>query len=382
VISHFRSSVTARLKSLASLSAVTLLAACTCSDQAIGEAPLDPTPAPSFNRGFYVDMALDSTGSPWLAYQERDMTALYVARGSGDPITFAHESVDGEGEVQGGLLVGNFDAGYYASIALDAGDVPHVAHWDKDGDRLRYATNSGEGWLVENVDVGNVGQFTSIGIRQGEPIIAYYDYGAGSLKVAIKSGGAWTTETVDAGDGSTASATGKYTDLLVSDNGVVHIAYYDEAAGELRVASGSPGGWEIATWYSSEDGKTGAWPNLSEHGGSLYASFQDLAGKALMFGRWTGAQLDAEVVHSGEFIGADSATAWVGDSPAIMYHDGINNDAILAVNGGAGWSHSVHRGDGAHGFHNSLAVSGSGQLNWAGFNHSTTDIEFQRFSLQ
>ena len=359
-----------------------VLASCECSDQTISEPTPDPTPAPNYNRGFYLDMALDSAGNPWLAYQERDTTALYVARGSGDPVAFTHHSVDGEGEVQGGLLIGNFDGGYYATIALDAGDVPHVAHWDREGGRLRYATDSGEGWTVETLDTGNVGEFASIGIRLGEPIVAYYDYGAGSLKVAHRNGGQWSTETVDEGDGSTSSATGKYADLLVSANGTVHIAYFDEAAGELRVASGTPGNWTTATWHTSELGKTGAWPDITEQGGSLYVSFQDLAAKALMFGRWTGASLDATVVHSGEFIGADSATAWVGDSPAVMYHDGVNNDAILAVNTGNGWTHGIHRGDGAHGFHNSLEVGSTGQLNWAGFNHSTTDIEFQRFSLQ
>ena len=173
------------------LSIVLIMAACECSDQTVAAPPGDPTPAPSYNRGFYVDMALDSTGSPWLAYQDRDTTALAVARGSGDPITFSHQNVDGEGEVQGGLLMGHFDGGYYASIALDAGDVPHIAHWDKDGGRLRYATDSGEGWELMSVDTGTVGQFASIGVRQGEPIIAYYDYGAGVLKVAHRSEGAW-----------------------------------------------------------------------------------------------------------------------------------------------------------------------------------------------
>lgn len=358
-----------------------LVAGCECSDQTVAAPPEDPTPAPSYNRGFFVDMALDSTGQPWLAYQDRDTTALSVAKGSGDPVTFSHETVDGEGEVQGGLLIGNFDGGYYSTIALDAGDVPHVAHWDKEGGRLRYATDSGEGWELTTVDTGNVGQFASIGVRQGDPIIAYYDYGAGSLKVAYVSEGAWSTEVVDAGDGSTTSRCGKYADLLVGDNGTVHIAYQDEAAGVLRVASGTPGNWIAQTWYSTEEGSTGAWPNLSEQGGSLYVSFQDLNPGALLFGRWTGAELDATVVHAGEFIGADSATAWSGDSPTIMYHDGVNNDALLAVNSGTGWNHMIHREDGAHGFHNSLMVGNNGQLNWAAFNHTTTDIEFQRFSL-
>ena len=368
-----------RFSNVLLLTLLLALAGCECSDQTVGAPAPDPTPAPAYNRGFYLDMALDNSGNPWLAYQDRDTTALAIAKGSGDPVTFAHQNVDGEGEVQGGLLIGHFDGGYYATIAIDSGNVPHLAHWDKEGGRLRYATDSGEGWDLATVDTGSVGQFASIGVRQGDPIIAYYDYGAGVLKVAHRSNGIWTTEVVDEGDASTTSRCGRYADLFVGDNGTVHIAYQDESLGVLKVASGTPGNWVAQTWYSVPDGTTGAWPNITQQGGSLYASFQDAEG--LMFGRWTGSELDASMVHTGPFIGADSATAWVGESPVIMYHDGVNNDARLAVSSGSGWSHTVHMGDGAHGFHNSLIVASNGQLNWAGFNHTTTDVEFQRFTL-
>ncbi len=370
------------LRHCLSLTLLLFSSGCNCSDQTVAEPPPDPTPAPSYNRGFYVDMALDSAGNPWLAYQDRDTTALAIAQGSGEPIQFSHQTIDGEGEVQGGLLIGNFDGGYYASIALDAGDVPHVAHWDQEGGRLRYGTNSGEGWEFTTVETGNVGQFASIGLRQGEPIIAYYDYGAQTLKVAHRSEGSWELEVVDEGDGSTTSGCGKYADLLVGENGTVYIAYHDAAAGELKVASGTPGSWVLQSWFASETGPTGLWPDISQQGGSLYVSFQDQSEGAggLMFGRWTGSELDATSVHAGEFIGADSATAWSGSNPLIMYHDGVNNDALLATNSGAGWTHSVHRSEGAHGFHNTLIVGSNGQLNWAAFNHTSTDIEFERFS--
>jgi hypothetical protein len=129
-------------------------------------------------------MALDSQDRIWLAYQNAERTSLEVARGSGDPIEWKRWSVEGQGEVVSGLLTGNFDAGNYASIAIDGSGLPHVVHWDKDDNRLRWATLSDEEWTTFTVDEGG-GQFASLGILNGnEAIVSYYS--GGDLKVAVR----------------------------------------------------------------------------------------------------------------------------------------------------------------------------------------------------
>ncbi len=381
---------TSLISTLGLLALVVLQVACNCEEVPYVESLVDEEPPPpATNRGFYVDMALDSQDRVWLAYQDRDATSLNLALGSGDPVEFTHWPADGQGEVSGGLLMGNFDGGFYATVAVDGADVPHAAHWDQEDGRLRYVTKSGDTITAETVDTGGVGEFASIGIYGGEPIIAYHT-AAGSLKAASKSNGAWSTETVDLGDlteegeaaGATAADVGSYADLLVSANGTtVHIAYYDAANGNLKVASGSPGSWTVSTWAGDGDGNRGAWPNLSEVDGNLYVAFQDLDQHDLLFGRWLGSSLEFEVVDSGEFVGADAATAWTEAGAVLMYHDGVNNDAKLAVQGNGVWTISTHMEDGAVGFHNGLALGADGRLSWACLNHTTTDVHFQRFSL-
>jgi hypothetical protein len=114
----------------------------------------------------------------------------------------------------------------------------------------------------------------------------------------------------------------------------------------------------------------------------LWVAFQDLDKNDLLFGSWNGTGVEPVLVDGGDFVGADAAIAWVSDLPVLMYHDGVNNDAKLARQDSDGnWTISTHMADGAVGFHNNLAVDASGRVNWACFDHTRTDIVFQRFSL-
>ncbi len=357
------------------------LTGCGCNEP-VDEEPTPtpaPTPEPQYNRGYYLDMDADSQGRIWLAYQDRETTSLNVARGTGSPIEFEHFQVEGQGEVIGGLLTGNFDGGNYNSIAVDSSDRPHVVHWDRDADRLRYAVRTGDGWDTTNAATSG-GQFAALGLIGGtDPIVSFYD---GELVVAWKADGSWDDETVDAGEPGPEEIpadVGQFTDLLVASDGTVWIAYYDVANGDLKVASGGPGAWTVQVWAS--EGNVGTWPTLSEHGGDIYVLFQDVDNKDLVLGRWTGATLETEIVDEGDFVGADSSIAWIGDTAVVMYHDGVNNDALLAVDDGSGWVLSTHMADGAVGFFNTILASESGQLTWSCFDHTTTDIVFQRFSL-
>lgn len=358
--------------------ALPLLGACNCED--VGEdppTPEPPTPEPSYNRGFYLDMTLDSQDRVWLAYQNADSTSLEVARGSGDPLEWTRWTVDGAGEVIGGLLTGNYNAGNYASIAIDESGMPHAVHWDKDEDRLRWATLDGDDWAKFTVDESG-GQFASLGIYAGtDPIVSYYSGGA--LKVAVRSNGAWTSETVDSGEATEESAAdvGQYSDLLVAADGTVYIAYYDSAAGDLKVAHGIPGNWNLAIWAS--EGDVGQWPALSEEAGALHVSYLDAGNKNLMFGSWTGTSLESEVIDDADFVGADSAHSWADGNATIMYHDGVNNDAKIATQTDGDWTVQTHMNAGAVGFFNSLATDSEGKLVWSTFNHTTTDIIVQRF---
>jgi hypothetical protein len=74
------------------------------------------------------------------------------------------------GRDQAGPVVGE-----HASMAVDAGGVLHVAYYDRDEGRLKYATDSGGLWKTSIVDEdGNSGLYTSIAIGpDGNPHISY-----------------------------------------------------------------------------------------------------------------------------------------------------------------------------------------------------------------
>ena len=364
--------------------------------------PVDPgpdlTPAPDdddtedvrYDRGYYLDMALDSEGRVWLAFRNAEAGVLQVARGAGDPADFSEVwDVDGMQDTSGPIPTGGFQAGYYASITLDGSNVPHVAHWNQEDGGLRYATLSGDTWAAEDAETGEVGQFTDIVLVNGQPLIAYYDYGSGALKAARKTDTGWQTEVVDGGDvgpdateaGLEAPDVGKYANLFVDAAGTPWIAYHDAANGDLKVASGGFGSWSIVASYGTGEA-TGAWPTLTENNGTLYVAFQNLDSHTLWWGTVAGGAITASAIDEGTFTGADSAIVWVDGNAAIMYQDSQTNDAKLAVQDGAGgWTLTTHMADGAVGFHNNLELDGSGRLNWACFDHTTTNFVFQRFDL-
>ena len=382
--------MTLRSPALTSLLLATFVG-CDCADGGddnVIDVSDPPTPAPQYNRGFYLDMARGPDGRLWLAHQDREATALTVAVSSGDPPVFTHTRVDGEARMENGLPVGDFDGGNYATITVDANNVPTACHWDRTGNSLRCGSTDGTAWNFVVVQAGDVGQFASLGFHQGAPIVAYYDYGDLQLVVAWKTATGWQHEVVDEGtldaDGTAAGATepdvGKYASLFV-DGDTVRIAYYDAANGDLKVASGGPGSWDVEVWAGSGTGNLGTWPRLSSHGGVTYVTYSDEDKKDLIWGSWNGAVLTTEIVDGGDFVGPDSAIGWVGDDPIVMYHDGVNNDAKLAVRGASGWTLSTQRSDGAVGFHNQVEVDASGQINWVCFDHTATDVVFQRFTL-
>ncbi len=372
---------------LLSLSTAALLFAggCECDDDDDSAAATPPPAAPQYDRGYYLSMDVDSAGRPWLAYQDRDgeeegdAPLLSVARGSGDPPEWTTWQVDGAPDRSAAIPTGGFEGGYYAGIALDGSDVPHTTHWNRSGDKLRYATREGDAWVAEDVENG-VGEFATIAITGSDaPIIAYYNRSGGDLRVAVKNGASWDNEVVDEGDGDEADV-GQYPNILVEESGTIHIAYLDVANSDLKVASGGPGNWSVATWAS--EGDVGAWPTLSVHQGDLHVAFADMENQDLLFGRWDGTDLSTQIVDDRDFVGPDSAVAWVGGEPVVIYHDGMNNDALMAARtGGTDWNRTVHMENGAVGFHNNVHVDDSGRLAWACFDHSTTDFIFQRLEL-
>ena len=225
------------------------LAGCDCEDAPEPEPETEePTPEPTYNRGFYLDMTLDRSDNIWLAYQDAETTSLEVARGSGDPIDWQRWTVDGEGEVISGLLTGNFDAGNYASITSDGGGMTHVVHWDKEDDRLLWAMFDGNDWT----------KFTAADSGVSSPRSAYETKRSPSLRRRQAEGRHPSQRRLDQRTSTTRppllrkrpTPMSANADLIGTSDGSTYIAYHDETNGDLKVARGYPGNWDVQVWAS------------------------------------------------------------------------------------------------------------------------------------
>ncbi len=177
-------------------------------------------------------MRLDASSLPHVAYGKDH---LYYAWFDGS--SWDHETVDPGDRV-----------GKAASLALDDNDDAHISYADGREGKLKYAYNTGDGWILEIVDK-TVGYTTSIVLTAEEaPCISYYDPGNHDLKYAHKEGGGWILETVDAkGEVGIGSSLG----LDSLDN--PHISYGDYEDRRLLYAFNDGSGWTIEIADSDVD---------------------------------------------------------------------------------------------------------------------------------
>ena len=129
--------------------------------------------------GFTPSLAFDSRGFPHISYYDAEredlMYASMYASWNGISWGWRLESVDSINDV-----------GAFSSLAIDAGDRPHISYYDAANHELRYATKSGDTWIKRTIDNdGNVGQFSSMALDPaGHPCFAYFDDTHHALKYA------------------------------------------------------------------------------------------------------------------------------------------------------------------------------------------------------
>lgn len=95
--------------------------------------------------------------------------------------------------------------------------------------KYQYYVDGSYGIAVPD-SVGNVGEYTSIGVNStGHVFISYYDVTNGDLKLAWNESTTWYNMTLDSTDN-----VGLYTSLKIDSNDAIHISYYDATNGDLK----------------------------------------------------------------------------------------------------------------------------------------------------
>lgn len=341
--------------------------------------------------GQWLTMASTPEGVPAAAAYDLTRGALTYATAEVDAdgnATWTHEEVDGYPDSEG-LDVG--DRGTYASMAIASDGTVWISYLDNKVHNLRYATRdpSSGTWTNAIADVGDgatpsAGYWSSLALNSsGQPVIAHYDSGKGRLRVAHWSGSGFTGEVVDEGEDVTADSgetveanVGQYAKLKIAD-GKEYIAYYDAAAGALKLAVGTAGSYSVEVVDDTDN--VGAWPDMMiDSDGTVHIAYQDVGNQDLKYAEGKPGSWTISVIDDGEYRGADAALFMNGTYPAVVYFDGRYNNVLLAQNAGDTWTSDTLAGDeGALGFHNEAITAGG--VHYAGcFNYTERTVWFHK----
>lgn len=177
--------------------------------------------------GKFNSMAADANGNLHLAYANVSSNTAGLRYAFWDGKSWKAEVIE-DGSRNNGHSVG-----YAVNIAVDPTGNPHIAYMDETTPTLKYAVRKKGVWSIEAVDrLEAVGYPDRNGIAfgpDGEPYISYYDAGKGLLNVVHKTNGHWLKEVID---GSGAG----FTSSIQIGGGNVWVSYGDEGSGVFKVA--------------------------------------------------------------------------------------------------------------------------------------------------
>jgi hypothetical protein len=337
---------------------------CSCRDDGVSPKPdTGETVEDDVDRGQWLSMSTLSSGDVIASYYDRTSGALAVSTGTltDGAVSWSHDEVDGYTD-DNGLDVG--DRGHYTSIAVTADDGVWVAYQDISNSTLRYAKRNADGsWENGLADAGDglspeAGFYASLALdASGSPVIAHYERSAAELRIAHWAGAAFTSETVDEGQahapdtGATVDAdVGQFAHLHIDDDGTERILYYDAANDTLKLATGTSGAYTVTT----VDVDAGGWPSLLVEDGTLHIAYQDITNQNLKYATGDGTTFTASVLDESDYVGADTEIYRdSGGNLAILYFSGSSNDLYQTTESGGAWTSTLIDGDeAALGFHN------------------------------
>jgi hypothetical protein len=357
---------------------------CVCSDD-----------VPAGRVGPYSDVAADANGNIWVSAYAESHGDLVMAKTVGGRILDTDwEWVDGvpdgpvvvpDSKIRGGIADDGPDVGMYTSVAIAPDGTPMVTYFDRTTASLKFAAKVGGVWVKHVVDMGTgqlsenngklIGMYTSLTLRtdDGRPGVAYLAHVADATgthaevryaasQVAVpKSAADWQFWTVDTAalpvtDPNNPNiyplpeGLGLFIDSARQANQAPVVAYYDRAAGELKVSKFNPAAGQFAApvVLDGSNGLDAGWsPSVQVDGSGAVnvayvgATFDDLdfitdkagAKREIIDDgyRIVGTTVDNLPKPEFHFVGDDAGLLLVnGTIPTVAYQDATSHELLLA----------------------------------------------------
>ena len=212
-----------------------------------------PSAVESVDAGYFygpIDLVMGSDDQPWVLFHdhsgEDQVLALRAAGGSWSLRPMSNSGHDG----------------WYNAGVLDAAGTLHTATYDPRGFAGRgviYGAWDGSAWGIELAAPGSFDYAGGMAIAltaDGRAHIAFFDDAAGEARIASRSDdGTWDVTTIEALEGDL--ETGRFPDLAVGSDGqtlhLVYLARSSETQGVVRYATGVPGDFQITDLVEVSD---------------------------------------------------------------------------------------------------------------------------------
>ncbi|MBP1702127.1 MAG: exported protein of unknown function [Chloroflexi bacterium] len=322
--------------------------------------------------GLYSTIAVGTDNVVHIAYYDGTTGDLKHARYDG--ANWKITVVDGSGGV---------NIGSWPTIALNSNNFPRISYMDEKYDDLKYAEFDGVSWSTVTVDstdplnVDSVGPFTSLALdSSGNPHISYLFNGSPpgftnkALRYAVRKSGVWTVEDLDYGN------LGWDTSIGVDSNGVVHISYYNFGSGDLKYLTKS--GKNVSIFTLASSGDVGRYTSLAIYGKIIGISYKNLSTGALHYianggsGWNTNWSVDV-ATEVGLYTSLATNQAGKG---MITYFDETNDDVKIAQGWGPTWQLGILDGSNSIGPYSSAKYNSKSEPQIAYYDLTNGDLKF------